>query len=384
MRSFNKIISRLALSVLAGTGICLATCQAQDSGPALLGVSSDSASTRGQGNPAGVAGVAGKDFKLSYSLKAQTRSWKADADVLAGAEFLMGSTIKGGVRHLSLKKVLTHPWRFWWFKAIALSGRVEGSAEVGLLDLGDGRRDTLWKLVEAEEKKADSFLRQKYQAAGQKMAYGGTCYFYVLGKEQDRFQLDTDLGNGALRSVVNDLTKTWVPDGYPRFLNGQATTGYGRWEKDAKPPFWETGSSRALALAAQLLDTSPWRDASPLATMQIGKGASYSVSCRGIPQKTRVVFESLVDKAKGQFSGTGDCTVKLDVADLTTERVVVKGHSGFCKIAGADNATYDLTLESTYDIPGKAVVASTAKVTLKKSKDDWIELSVGYEPMSGK
>lgn len=296
---------------------------------------------------------------LSYDLEVRIRSFKVDADLLAGARLEMDATPHAGGTRLVLRRPVEHPWKFYWVAPVVGREEVKFASEVSLpAATWDAR-----KKADAAADRRGRELWSKWQKEWKgKRAFDQAFSFYVIGSPRGRFVVEAPAGGGVSKAN-NRVTDRWLPTGFPDWVAGKKVEGYAFWADDPSPPEWEPHTYDALAAAVKLLST-PVREG--------------EVVHPDVAGAARQVLETLVPKTKGQFGGRADVPLTM-TASTEGERRVLEGTSAPVKVAGQSGMSLVLHRRTVLEADGRPL-SDHARVELKKGSELSLKLSVGWGP----
>lgn len=369
--------TRLSAAHLALSLACLALAAPGRSfgqGPGFDGLSSAPAEAR-----AGSGAVDTTPFaaELFYGLQVRLRSFKVDADMLAGGKLAMrGQPAKDGSVTLALERPVTHPWKFYWVSPAIGAAEVKCASEVTL-------SEGTWQARAEAEKEAERNALKQHAAWtsqwGGKKQFDQSFTFFVIGAPKARFNSQLSRG-GKLTGISNRMTHRWLPGGFFDWLEKRPQEGYGFWAKEDRPPDWQPHCYHAFAAALKLLEQDALKSGSPEQTASLGLNGRFVSAFPDLPQRTRAVLETLVPRTKGEFSGSGSPSGQATVTELTDDWLGVTTAIAPMKVDGGDGVQLKLTRRSRFDRRRGHMAADRCDVEIWKGDNPKLSLQVGYGP----
>ena len=323
---------------------------------------------------AAAPGSGSSELELSFEAKGKIRSSMVDADIWAGGRLLMtASGAPGGGTSLKLVRPLDDPWKFFWVNPVIGEQFVNCGSEVAV-------SAPTWPARTAAEQRASQRGLRQYQLW--KQQWGGTrpfknsFAFYVIGDPAHRLQASVGAG-GAVSGVVNRLTQRWLPNGWWDWMAGHPQEGYGFWAHDAAPPEWEPHAYHGFVAAMALLAKDALANGSADQTIALGSGGTFVTQYYDVPTVGGRVLTTMFPRAAGHVHGTGAPQLKSTVT-LDPQFVRIAGHTGWLRTS--DGYQYSLTRLSRYDRTQARLVSDHVEAELKMADNNWVSLSVGYDP----
>lgn len=294
--------------------------------------------------------------ELYFELKARIRSFKVDADLMAGARLLMEK--KEGT--LVLLHPLEHPWKFYWVAPLVGREEVKYASEVTLPAATWPARKRADAEVDARGRARWAQWRNEWSG---RRDFTQAFNFYVIGSPRGRFVVEL-MPRGGVSKVENRVTDRWLPTGLADWVAGRRVEGYAFWANEPAPPEWQPHAYDALQAALHLL-------AVPVASGQVVHP--------DVVGKTRTVLETLAPKARGHFSGHRHVHLTMS-ANTIDGATVYEGKSGVLAATGRQKMT--LTLYRKTVINAGRPVSDEVRVEFEGGKDLTLQLSVGWLPTS--
>ena len=323
---------------------------------------------------AAAPGTGTSDLELAFEVKGKIRSSMVDADIWAGGRLSMAASgAPGGATTLKLVRPLDDAWKFFWVNPVIGSQFVNCGSEVAV-------SAPTWPARAAADKRASDRGQHQYQLWtqqwGGKQPYKNSFAFYIIGDPRDRVQATVSPG-GTVGGVVNRLTQRWLPNGWSDWMAGHPQEGYGYWASDAHAPDWEPHAYHGFIAAMALLGKDALANGSADQTIALGSGGTFVTSYYDVPTLGGRVLTTMFPRAAGHVHGTGAPQLRSTVT-LDPQFIRVAGHSGW--LTTSDGYQYSLTRMARYDRSLGRLVSDHVDVELKMAADNWVSLTIGYDP----